>query len=63
MGNSCSCSSGVVEPELGTLGTDLLVFFIWRLLLIKLPEMSNIYDSGANSVSAKLGRINRSKIY
>ena len=23
MGNDCSCSSGVVEPELGTLGTDL----------------------------------------
>ena len=52
MGNSCSCSSGVVEPELGTLGTDLQVFFIWRLLLIKLPEMSNITDSVATRVRA-----------
>ena len=48
MGNSCSCSSGVVEPELGTLGNRfinlyLAVFFTF----IKLPEMSNTNDSVA----------------
>lgn len=41
MGNDCSCSSGVVEPELGTLGTDLqLCGPIMSLHTIKMSKVT-----------------------
>ena len=54
MGNDCSCSSGVVEPELGTLGTDLLLCGpIMSLHTVKTSKVTKILISEARSTLGK----------
>ena len=52
MGNDCSCSSGVVEPELGTLGTDLLLCGpIMSLHTVKMSKVTrNLFSEARNAL-------------